>query len=252
MHFNEDRADCCGVPLVRLGSGALLFGVPTLPAATAIAGIVPGPNNNTVSIDQAPKAYAEDAGFTSHISYDFGNVTLLAISALDQYRLHDLTDYDTTNVSTLQYFTPFTNTQPAGSSPGSSPALTGGLLQGGRFTVKTFSQEFKNIFGRGFVGNTKAIANWRGETQYDNYAAFGQTTWTFAPRTTLITGLRFNREESSYTYDDYYRVVHFPAFGEPTSNVDSVVTGKLGLQYQVTDGLMGLCLCFEGVQGCGL
>jgi iron complex outermembrane receptor protein len=272
VHFNEDRADCCAVPLLRLDPGAHLFGVAALPQAAAIPGIVPGPGNDSVSINQAPKAYAEDAGFTSHVSYDFDNVTLLAISALDQYRLHDLTDYDTTAVDVLQYFTPFTNKQPAGSSPGSTPLLDGGLLQGGRFTVKTFSQEFRlssngqhdfnylvgtyysnedlvRVFGRGFVGNNKAIANWRGETQYDNYAAFGQTSWVFLPRTTLITGLRFNREESSYTYDDYYRVIHFPAVGEPTSNVDNVTTGKLGLQYQVSKDVMAFAFAAKGYKG---
>jgi iron complex outermembrane recepter protein len=272
MHFNEDRADCCGVPLVRLDSGAHLFGVPALTPAAAIAGIVPGPNNTAVRVDQVPKANAEDIGFTSHISYDFGDVTLLAITGLDQYRLRDLTDWDTTDADTLQYFTPFTNTQPAGSSPPSSPLLHGGVLQGGRFAVKTFSQEFRlasnghrafnyllgtffsnedlvRNFGRGFVGNTKAIANWRGETRYDNYALFGQTTWMFLPRTTLITGLRLNREESSYTYDDYYRVVHFPAFGHPTANVDNVTTGKVGLQFQATDDIMAFAFAAKGYKG---
>jgi iron complex outermembrane receptor protein len=273
VHFNEDRAECCGVPLVKLGPGATLFGKPALTPAVAIPGINPNPNNDSVRVDQAPIANAEDVGFTSHIAYNFGNVTLLAITGIDQYHLHDLTDFDTTDASTLQYFTPFTNTNPTGSSPPSTPTqLNGGLLQGGRFSVKTFSQEFRlasngahdfnyvagayfsdedlvRVFGRGFVGNTKAIANWRGETKYDNYAVFGQTTWTFAPRTTLITGLRFNREESSYTYDDYYRVIHFPSFGNPTSDVDNVVTGKLGLQFQATQGIMAFAFAAKGYKG---
>jgi iron complex outermembrane receptor protein len=99
------------------------------------------------------------------------------------------------------------------------------------------------------VANGKAIANWRGETKYDNYAVFGQTTWTFAPRTTLITGLRFNREESSYTYDDYYRVIHFPSFGHPTLDVDNVVTGKLGLQFQATRDIMAFAFAARGYKG---
>jgi hypothetical protein len=41
LHFNEDHADCCGVPLVRLDSGAHLFGVAALTPAVAIAGITP-------------------------------------------------------------------------------------------------------------------------------------------------------------------------------------------------------------------
>ena len=77
--------------------------------------------------------------------------------------------------------------------------------------MKTFSQEFRlasngqndfnyllgtyfsneNLvrnFGRGFVGNTKAIANWRGETRYNNYALFGQTQWTFVPKLVIDHG----------------------------------------------------------------
>jgi iron complex outermembrane receptor protein len=272
VHFNEDRSECCGVPLVRLDPGAHLFNKAGLPPSVAIPGVVAGANNTSVSIDQAPIANAEDVGFTSHVAYDFGNVTFLAITGLDQYRLHDLTDNDTTSADVLQYFTPFTNTQPAGSSPGSSPLLHGGLLQGGRFTVKTFSQEFRlesngqhdfnyllgtyfsdedltRNFARGFAANSRTVANWRGETRYDNYALFGQTGWVFLPRTTLITGLRLNREESSYTYDDYYRVIHFPSFGHPTLDVDNVVTGKVGLQFQATDDIMAFAFYAKGYKG---
>jgi iron complex outermembrane receptor protein len=157
--------------------------------------------------------------------------------------------------------------------PGSvTTQLHGGMVQGGSFSVKTFSQEFRlasngtghfnYLFGayysnedltrdfrRGIVGNTNQISNYRGETHYGNYALFGQTAWTFLPRTTLITGLRFNREESSYLYDNYYKVFRLPGFGMPTSNVDSVTTGKLGLQYQVTDDIMAFGFAAKGYKG---
>jgi iron complex outermembrane recepter protein len=273
LHYSDDHAECCGVPLAYLGPGALLFGKAGLPPAVAIAGVNPGPLNDSVQVGQPPLAYAHEVGFTSHIAYDFGEVTLLSISGIDQYFLHDLTENDTTNANTLQYYTPFTNTQPAGSSPPSTPTqLNGGILQGGRFTVDTFSQEFRLIsngvhdfnyllgaffsdedlvrnFGRGFVGNSKAVANWRGETEYDNYALFGQSTWTFLPRTSLITGLRFNREQSSYSYDDYYRVISFPAAGHTNPNIDNVVTGKLGLQYQATPDIMAFGFFARGYKG---
>ncbi|HEX2584624.1 MAG TPA: TonB-dependent receptor [Steroidobacteraceae bacterium] len=272
LHHSQDHSNCCGVPLVRLDSGATLFGQAALPQAVAIPGVVPGPENDEVSIDQVPQAYSEDTGFTSHITYDTDKVIFLSVSAIDQYHLRDLTDYDTSAVDTLQYFTPFNNTQPVGSRPVSTGQLHGGLLQGGSFKVKTFTQEFRlssngkqnfnyvagayfssenlvRAFGRGFVGNTKAIANWRGETQYQNYALYGQTSWLFLPRTTLITGLRFNREESSYAYDDYYRVVHFSAVGNPTSDVDNVTTGKLGLQYQISDDMMVFAFAAKGYKG---
>ena len=273
LHYSDDHAECCGVPLAYLGPGAHLFGIPALTPAAAIAGINPGPLNDSVQINQPPLAYAHEVGFTSHIAYDYGPVTLLSITGIDQYYLHDLTDWDTTNANTLQYYTPFTNTQPAGSSPPSTlTQLNGGLLQGGRFTVNTFSQEFRltsngvhdfnylvgayfsdedlvRNFGRGFVGNTKAIANWRGETEYDNYALFGQSTWMFVPRLSLVTGLRFNREQSSYNYEDYYRVVSFPSFGNNNPYIDNVVTGKAGLQYQITPDIMAFGFFARGYKG---
>src|SRR5271168_4924791 len=131
LHYSDNHAECCGVPLTYLGAGAHLFGVPALPPATAIAGINPGTLNDSVQVNQPPLAYAHEVGFTSHIAYDYGAVTLLSITGIDQYYLHDLTDYDTTNANTLQYYTPFTNTQPVGSSPPSTPTqLNGGILQG--------------------------------------------------------------------------------------------------------------------------
>ncbi len=69
------------------------------------------------------------------------------------------------------------------------------------------------------------------------------------PRWSLITGLRANREESSYSYDDYYRVVHFPSFGNATDNVDNVVTGKAGLQFQATDDIMAFAFYAKGYKG---
>src|SRR3984957_19075166 len=42
LHYSDDHAECCGVPLSYLGPGALLFGQPALTPAVAIAGVKPG------------------------------------------------------------------------------------------------------------------------------------------------------------------------------------------------------------------
>jgi iron complex outermembrane receptor protein len=272
-HYNVDHAHCCGVPLTRLDPGSRLFGVPALTQSVTAPGIRPGPDNTAVRVDQVPLANASDAGLSSHLAYDFGPATFLAITSVDQYKLRDFTDYDTTDVDTLQYLTPFNPNQPAGSIP--APSTTqehGGLLQGGRFDVRSFSQEFRvasnghqdfnylfgayysnadlsRSFRRGFDANKAAISNYRGETRYYNYALFGQTDWQILPRTTLITGLRLNREESSYGYDNYLKVFHLPAFGAETTHVDNVTTGKAGLQYQLTDTLMAFAFYAKGYKG---
>jgi iron complex outermembrane receptor protein len=272
-HFNVDHAHCCAVPLTRLDPGSQLFSAPALTQDVTASGITPSLDNTAVRLNQVPLANTSDVGFSSHLAYDFGPVTFLSISAFAQFKLRDFTDYDTTDVDTLQYLTPFLNTQPPGSVPGSSTTQEhGGLLQGGRFDVKSFSQEFRlssnghhdfnylfgayyadqdlsRAFRRGLGANRAAISNYRGETRYYNYALFGQTDWQFLPRTTLITGLRLNREESSYIYDNYYKVFHLPAFGAPSSHVDSATTGKLGLQYQFTESLMAFAFAARGHKG---
>src|ERR1700689_167472 len=78
LNYSDDHAECCGVPLSYLGPGALLFGKAGLPPSVAIAGVNPGPLNDSVQVGQPPLAYAHEVGFTSHIAYDFGDVTLLS------------------------------------------------------------------------------------------------------------------------------------------------------------------------------
>jgi iron complex outermembrane receptor protein len=272
-HYTEDHAHCCGVPLTRLDPGSRLFGVAALTQSVTAPGITPSLDNTAVRVDQVPIANTSDVGLSSHLAYDFGPATFLSISSVDQFKLRDFTDYDTTDVDTLQYLTPFNPNQPAGSIP--APTTTqehGGLLQGGRFDVRSFSQEFRvssnghrnfnylfgayysnadlsRSFRRGFDANKAAISNYRGETRYYNYALFGQTDWQILPRTTLITGLRLNREESSYGYDNYYKAFHLPAYGAETTHVDSVTTGKVGLQYQFTDTLMAFAFYAKGYKG---
>lgn len=300
-HYNEDIANCCAQPVSFLSPGASLFGIAPLTPSVAMPGVKVGPDNTNVSLDTAPVAKAKDYGASLRLSYDMPGLNLLSITALNRYHLHDLTDWDTTAADVLYWFTPHTNTNPAGSQPASTPTrIDGGMFQGGQFDVRTLSQEFRlsstkpgpfswlvgfyysnedlvRNFGRGgiegttttpgtgqvsvpvtdadipptaaFLDNTKAVGNWRGETKYQNYALFGQSSWTFLPRTTLVTGLRFNREDSSYLYNDYYRVIQFPLPNWAQSNTDDVITGKAALQYQFADNLMGFVSVSKGYKG---
>ena len=145
-HYNQDHAICCAQPLTRLDPGATLFTKAAYTPAVAIPGIAPGPDNKTVNLDLPPPAYSEDYGASARLTYDFDHSTLLSITAANRYALHDLTDWDATGVDILDAFTPHTNTNPAGSSPASTPTqVDGGFAQGGWFGVRTFSQEFRLI-----------------------------------------------------------------------------------------------------------
>jgi len=314
-HFEQDEATCCGQPYIRIDNGAstppTFFG--KVPEATVFAGVPVGPNNKTIALTQSPIADSQEYGLSAHLSYDLGNnMNLLSITSFDHYKLHDLTDYDSTDVDMMQYFTPCTAF--GGAAPNCNNAnagntaiavqptqVHGDILQGGLFDVTTFAQELRlssqknstfnwvaglyldseddvRTFGRGFqnysmplvlVPNSKADTYWRGEAEYQNYALFGQSEWEFYPGTTLITGLRLNREESTYSYVDYYRQVFFPTINEnpltgavtnssypktyvfPANYTDDVWTGKIGLQEQFNDDIMGYATVSRGYKGVG-
>ena len=310
VHFEQDEATCCGQPYIRIDNGAstppTFFG--KVPEATVFAGVPVGPDNKTIALTQSPLADSQEYGFSSHISYNIGGgMNLLSITSFDHFKLHDLTDYDSTDVDMMQYFTPCTafggaapncnNANAGNTSIAVNPTqVHGDILQGGLFDVTTFAQELRlssqgnstfnwvaglyldseddvRIFGRGFqkysqplvlIPNSRADTSWRGEAQYQNYALFGQSEWEFYPGTTLITGLRLNREQSTYSYVDYYRQVFFPTINTnpaitnpplgapfPADYTDDVWTGKIGLQQQFTDDIMGFATISRGYKGVG-
>ena len=303
LHFEQDESTCCGQPYIRIDNGAstppLFFG--KVPEATVFAGVNVGPLNKDIALTVSPIADSQEYGFSSHISYNISSdLNLLSITSFDHYKLHDLTDYDGTDVDMMQYFTPCSafggpapvcnNANANNTTIAVNPTqVHGDILQGGIFDVSTVAQELRlssqknstfnwvaglyldseddvRIFGRGFqnysmplvlVPNSKADTYWRGEAQYRNYALFGQSEWEFIPGTTLITGLRLNREDSQYSYVDYYRAVSFPTINPanhtpyPANYTDDVWTGKIGLQQQFTDDIMGFATVSRGYKGVG-
>lgn len=310
VHFEKDNSVCCGQPYTRIDMGAgappTFFG--HVPVATVFAGVPVGPNNRAIALSVSPIANSQEYGFSSHVTFDVGEkLSLLSITSFDKYKLHDLTDYDGTDLDMMQYFTPCTaisgapphcnNANGNNTSIAVQPTVVhGDILQGGLFDVSTVAQELRlsrqgggkfkwvaglyldseddvRIFGRGFqsytmplvlVPNSRADTSWRGEAEYRNYALFGQSGWEFVPDTTLITGLRLNRENSQYSYVDYYRQVFFPTINTnpaitnpplntpfPADYTDDVWTGKVGLQEQFTGDIMGFATVSRGYKGVG-
>jgi iron complex outermembrane receptor protein len=69
--------------------------------------------------------------------------------------------------------------------------------------------------------------------------------------------LRLNREESQYNYVDYYRVISYPTTNPathipyPSTYTDDVWTGKVGLQQQFDEDIMGFATVSRGYKGVG-
>lgn len=87
----------------------------------------------------------------------------------------------------------------------------------------------------------------KGDTTVENKAVFGEVNWTFAPRWTLITGLRYDHEtnDSDVEQDD------FSSPGKVSKSFDAVLP-KLGIDYElVTDQYLGF-MVQKGYRGGGV
>ncbi len=211
--------------------GATLRGTAGLTAAVTMPGVVPGEENLTVSNDTPPYAKSEGFGQSLKVEYELPkDFTLVSITSHDQFRLDDQLDSDRTSYAGIKnsqggYFKAKANTQEVRLlSPGDGAfRYTLGLFYG--------DNDLRRSFKRGPVFSQ---AQWYAQATSENKAAFGQAEWTFLPKTTAIVGLRYQKEDIGYYFNDIYN--GNAKFSGSAS--DSSATYRLGLRQQVTDDVM--------------
>ena len=211
--------------------GATLRGTAGLTAAVTMPGVVPGEENLTVSNDTPPYAKSEGFGQSLKVEYELPkDFTLVSITSHDQFRLDDQFDSDRTSYAGIKnsqggYFKAKANTQEVRLlSPGDGAfRYTLGLFYG--------DNDLRRSFKRGPVFSQ---AQWYAQATSENKAAFGQAEWTFLPKTTAIVGLRYQKEDIGYYFNDIYN--GNAKFSGSAS--DSSATYRLGLRQQVTDDVM--------------
>lgn len=87
----------------------------------------------------------------------------------------------------------------------------------------------------------------KGDTRLENQALFGEVNWTFAPRWTLITGLRYDHE----TNDTDIEQDDFSSPGKVSKSFNALLP-KLGIDYQLaTDHYLGF-MVQKGYRGGGV
>ncbi len=276
--YNHTLVDCCVVVLTSVtGTNAqngLLNNVPQLPIGQVLSGITPGPDNRDIRNDTftGQDSTTRGAGLKLNYRLPWG-AALTAISSFDRYHANDSRDQDFTDAPVMQYY-PIT--------PGNAPAgLSGGAEQHGRFDVLSHTHElrltsedagnFRYVVGLWYGKNELARYFKRGEngllstsptefygsTYNINQALFGQSSWEFLPTYTLTTGIRFNRQESGYTFAGTGNPSRL-AFGAPFTvvnqfsslgNRENATTGKLSLQKQLLPTMMVYAALSTGYKG---
>ncbi|MDB5457336.1 MAG: TonB-dependent receptor [Caulobacter sp.] len=217
--------------LIRMSPAARLRGNAALTAAVTMPGVTPGPDNLAVNQDTAP--YAKSKGFGQSLRVEYalpGDYTLVSITSHDQFRLDDQLDSDRTAYAPLRnsqggYFKAKANTQEVRLlSPGDGPI---------RYTVGLFygDNDLRRSFRR---GPAFSQAQWYAMATSENKAAFGQGEWTFLPKTTAIVGLRYQKEDIGYAFNDILNGNAKFAGGAS----DDAVTYRLGLRRELTDDVM--------------
>ncbi|GLO15176.1 TonB-dependent receptor [Pseudomonas putida] len=118
-------------------------------------------------------------------------------------------------------------------------------------TVKSFVGAYyghnTNNFHDRLLFDDELFGTAKGDTKIENKAVFGEINWTFVPRWTLITGLRYDHETNDTDIDQD----DFSSTGKVSKSFDAVLP-KLGIDYELAaDQYMGL-MVQKGYRGGGV
>ncbi|HEY2752980.1 TonB-dependent receptor [Phenylobacterium sp.] len=249
--------------------GGLKFAAPQ---ALILNGMIPSSSNRQISQDVNPVGNSVDVGSGLKIEHDMGGFSLLSITSYDQYRLHDVQDTDLTSYN---WGPGGPNPVPGAIAGGSA---NGGVFKIETVTqefrlVSPSAGRFRYVAGFFFSNSkgeasfvrgsntltqdgtlltvpptTSAYAAYLSRSSDSNYALFGQSTFDVTQQLSLVTGLRLNRDDLRYSFHDYQNNV---TYGSPecstaspsglkisTCNTYDSVSGRVALQYHVSDTLM--------------
>ncbi|MTW11097.1 TonB-dependent receptor [Pseudoduganella eburnea] len=280
--YSKFNKNCCVSPFRMMTNTGGLYNINNgftyasnndrIPVSKILGGIVPGPDNVSVRNDYPAGGNAKDMGAGLKVGYAFGdsgflaNHTLTSITSWSHYMMDDYQDGDFTDSDVL-------NKTLIGGKPTN---LHGGLFQQGHFDVKSKTEELrltspdkgrlryvaglfygKNELGR-HLGRFPAgtyITDYTASAENTNYAIFGNGTFDLTSQTSIIAGLRFNREDVAYTFDS---PLVAPTVASRTqhhyegTDAENKKTGKLGLEHRFNPDAMGYVTYSTGHKGKGI
>ena len=118
-------------------------------------------------------------------------------------------------------------------------------------TVKSFVGAYyghnTNNFHDRLLFDDELFGTTKGDTKIENKAVFGEINWTFAPRWTLITGLRYDHE----TNDTDVEQDDFSSPAKVSKSFDAVLP-KLGIDYELATGQYLGFMVQKGYRGGGV
>lgn len=218
--------------------------------------VVPGDDNNEANIDLIPSSQSSQWGSALEINWDIGDFTLTSISAARGFDIdgNSSDDYDGQPVVVigLQQVSDVTQEQFTQELRITSPDDDRFTYVAGLFYFdQQVDREYSRSLDFGLDNNPTGMATFSAETT--NWAAFGEAVWTFSDDWRLIFGGRYTEDELDYkfrrTRDGLPVGIPVPVVPSVDSTDESDFSGKLALQWDISDDGMGYLSYTEGYKG---
>ena len=278
-YFTRTLASCCVGADVEVSPGAT-FGRDDIPRAVVLKDVTPAPGNHFTRLDVNARGNATNYGSGLRIERAMdGGGRLTSISSADHYYLYDRQD---TDASDFDFSTVAPGAPAGGSGNGgyfeintitqelrlSSPSGTRLGYVAGLYFGQTRSQRYF-VRGSNTLGdynglpslpstNSTAYSRYTSNSRAESLAAFGQGSLAINERTALQAGLRISREKISYAFEDLGNDVAYgiprcshrsPSLPIQTCNRDTAVTGRIGLETELTPGVTAFAAYSTGYKG---
>jgi iron complex outermembrane recepter protein len=226
----------------------------TLSQGALLAGITPSQTNEFIDTPVTGSSDINDRNGTLDVNYRIGNLTLGSTTAYQHESAFNVQDLF---VNSAFYSNNFRNAfdaiiGPIPGSPGTWATFFNDQTQA--IDVRQTSEELKltspvedafNYVVGFFYSDQKVSLDARrsltpAATNYDTaadtktYDIYGRTTWKFTPSTSLVTGVRYNSDHLSYTYNQTENPV-----ASANSDTSGAFVGDISLQQQIVPGSMG-------------
>jgi len=248
--WQQDQSDGLGFRLLgpyRVADGSL-----TYPADTAwrITGWQISPDMAAVAglgLDAKPQRDNEGFDLSLRIKSDLGFADLTSISAYQTFERNEYNDWDSTRFAESDTF--FYNEIEVLSQEVRLASNSGGPVQwmvGAHYANETNDGGFYTRF-RGVSG----LINTAYEQEVEAFGIFTHNSWQVTDRLNLIAGLRWETEERTLLSAGTYTAPAAPP--APTLYVTdmSEFSGRLGLEYDLTDSAMLYASLSRGVKSGG-
>jgi iron complex outermembrane recepter protein len=234
----------------------------TMSQAAVLAGVTPSMTNETANSVVTESANIADQIYSLNLDYRVGDLKLSSTTA---YLHEHQFNYQDLFVNSSFYSNNFRDAfaaiiGPIPGSPGTWADFDNEQTQD--IIVNQTSQEFRlasspenpfnYVAGLFYSDQTVDMVATRtltpAATAYDvhtdtkTYDVYGRSTWRFMPSTSLVTGLRFNHDELSYTYDQ----IADGTVNTANSDNSNALVGDISLQQNFTPNWMGYATYARG------